>query len=228
MVRGVLVKWGIVKLFLATETYNHLCLTNRNSRVEHSLHAGAAPSWIRACLIVCFFFCCPWQCSQLLCCFPHLWALESKRNGGFQSWDIAKEEWETWSVLLLCFSHHTQKHDSTPAFIVAPTRASLDFPSPCLSCAAVTWNSEGNLLTTELVTHPGAFSSAESWSAYLDSDTVSYLSGKIQLQSSSSHRKWERGLEKGRPPEIARSGICLRCTVSAPCFGCPEGVLEVT
>lgn len=146
------------------------CLTNRNSRVEHSLHAGAAPSWIRACLIVCFFFCCPWQCSQLLCCFPHLWALESKRNGAFQSWDIAKEEWETWSVLLLCFSHHTQKHDSTPAFIVAPTRASLDFPSPCLSCAAITWNSEGNL-TAELVTHSGAFSSAESWSAYLDSDT---------------------------------------------------------
>lgn len=40
-----------MQLFLATETYSQ-CVSLRNSRVEHTLDAGAAPSWIRVCLIM--------------------------------------------------------------------------------------------------------------------------------------------------------------------------------
>lgn len=74
-------------------------------------------------------------------------------SGGLQSWDITTEGWETWSVLLLCFSHDTHSCIASLPVLLLPSGSVLAFHHPCLSSPVQSLlDSEGNLLAA--VSHP--------------------------------------------------------------------------
>lgn len=228
MVRGGLVKWEIVKLFLATETYNHFVSHKQKQQ------SGAQPA-CRSCT----------KLDQGLfdCLFLFLLSLAVFSAVVLFPPSLSFREQEKWGLPVM---GHCQRRVRNLVCLVAVLQSS--YPEawfhPCLYCCSHQGQSWLSITLSQLrCNHLKFWRKPHSRVSYplrciffcrkliclsWFRHSVSYLSGKIQLQSSSSHRKWERGLEKGRPPEIARSGICLRCTVSAPCFGCPEGVLEVT
>lgn len=49
------------------------------------------------------------------------------------SWDITAEGWRTWSVLLLCFSHHTYSCIASLPVLLFPSGSVLAFCHPYLS-----------------------------------------------------------------------------------------------
>lgn len=143
-----------MQLFLATETYSQLCLTEKQQ-------SGAQPG-CRSCikldqgliLLVSFL---PWQCSQLLCCFP-LSELERAREMGACCPGTSLQRSEKLGLSCCCASDFipTTMILSLPVLLLPPGPV-LTFHHPCLSCTVQSLEIPKETFSQHLVTHPGAF-----------------------------------------------------------------------